>query len=498
MYILQNWKMNNVKLLLILILFGAVSCTNKKPANFTETGVLPEIFPEYAETTIPFNIAPLNFGVEENCEQLFVSVKGQAGLLEQTFKGNKTDWPLKIWSNFLENNKGDSITFTIYTSENNNWLKYKPFNFFVSPDAIDEYLMYRLISPAYQTWNKMGLYQRQLSGFKEETILDNTIMPHSCMNCHSMAANNPDNMVFHIRENNSGTILIKDGKVEKLVSKKPTEFKSVSFPYWHPSAKYIAFSINKVRQVFPASGTERAHAFDMGSDMVIYDVEKSEYFTSPLLYAEDAFEAFPCFSNDGKTLYFVTAKAAPMPKEIRNIKYSLCSVAFDPETGTIGEKTDTLISSLVTGKSVTMPRISPDGKHIVVTQSNYGNFPAYNEEADLYMYNTTDSSYVRLDALNSNQVESYHSWSSNGKWLVFSSRRIDGLYMNAFIAHINEDGSQGKPFLLPQQDADFYKSFLFSFNIPEFAIKPVPVDAYDIEKVAKKSEGGKVKFDTTH
>jgi dipeptidyl aminopeptidase/acylaminoacyl peptidase len=187
-----------------------------------------------------------------------------------------------------------------------------------------------------------------------------------------------------------------------------------------------------------------------------------------------------------------------MPKEIRNIKYSLCSVSFDPETGTIGEKTDTLISSSLTGKSVTMPRISPDGKYIIVTQSDYGNFPAYNEEADLYMYNTTDSSYVRLDAINSKQVESYHSWSSNGKWLVFSSRRLDGLYMNAFIAHINEDGSQGKPFLLPQQDADFYKSFLFSFNIPEFAIKPVPVDSYDIEKVAKKSDGGKVKFDTTH
>ncbi len=490
--------MNNFKLLLILLLLGAVACTFKKPADFKQARVLPKIFPEYYGTTIPYNIAPLNFGLEDDCDKIFVSIKGKNGQLEQEFDGTKTNWPIKNWTSLLEQNKGDSLIFTVYAFQNAEWIQYKNFGYFVSPDPIDDYLMYRLISPGYQTWNKMGLYQRQLSSFKEETILDNTIMPNSCMNCHSMAANNPDNMVFHIRENNSGTILIKNGKAEKLVSKKPTSFKSVSFPYWHPSTKYIAFSINKVRQLFPSAGTERAHAFDIGSDMVIYDVEKSEYFTSPLLFADDAFESFPCFSNDGKTLYFVSAKAAPMPKEIRNIKYSLCSVSFDPATGTIGEKTDTLISSAVTGKSVTMPRISPDGKHIIVTQSNYGNFPTYNEEADLYMYNTADSSYVRLDTINSNQVESYHSWSSNGKWLVFSSRRVDGLYMNAFIAHINEDGSQEKPFLLPQQDADFYKSFLFSFNIPEFAIKPIPVNPYEIEAVATKSDGGKVIFDTTH
>ncbi|MCY1722936.1 hypothetical protein OU798_21495 [Prolixibacteraceae bacterium Z1-6] len=490
--------MNNLKLLFLIVLVATFGCTTNKPVDVTQTGKLPKIFPENYGTTIPCNIAPLNFRVEEDCDEIYVSIKGNNSSLEKGFKGGKSDWPKKDWATFLENNKGDSITFTIYAFENNNWMKYKPFRFFVSPDSIDEYLIYRLISPGYQTWNKMGLYQRQLSGFQEKTLLNNTIMPHSCMNCHSLAANNPDNMVFHIRENNSGTILIKDGVVKKLVSKKPTSFKSVSFPYWHPSAKYIAFSINKVRQVFPSFGTERAHAFDMESDMVIYDVEKSEYFTSPLLFAEDAFEAFPCFSPDGKTLYFVTAKAAPMPEEIQNIKYSLCSVSFDPEMATIGEKVDTLISSAFTGKSVTMPRISPDGKHIIVTQSNYGNFPAYNEEADLYMYNLQDSSYVLLDAINSNQVESYHSWSSNGRWLVFGSRRMDGLFMNAYIAYVDENGVPQKPFLLPQKDADFHKSFLFSFNIPEFAIKPVAVSPYLIEKVAKKSEDGKAIFETTH
>lgn len=489
--------MNKI-LFFFLIILSVWSCSNSAPENAVSVDKLPAIFPENLMATIPFNIAPLNFKMKEETDGLFVSVKGKNSLLEKAFSKNKTCWNEKKWAAFLDENKGDSICFTVYSKVNNEWTVYKPFSYFVSPDAIDGYLMYRLISPGYQTWNKMGLYQRELSSFEETTILDNKIMPHSCMNCHTMSVNNPDNMVFHIRENNSGTFLIKEGKLQKLVSKKETPFKSVSFPNWHPSEKYIAFSINKVRQVFPSEGTERAHAFDMGSDMVIYDVEKEEYTISPTIYKEEVFEAYPCFSPDGKSLYFISAPAKPMPKEIRNIQYALCGVDFDVETGQVGTKVDTLISPKQTGKSLTMPRISPDGKHILLTMSDYGNFPAYNEEADLYMYNVVDSSLVAMDKWNSAEVESYHSWSSSGRWVVFSSRRMDGLFMNAYIAHVDENGEVGQPFLLPQKNPDFYKSFLFSYNLPEFAIKPISVSPQEIERVAKQSKSSKENFNTTH
>jgi Tol biopolymer transport system component len=57
-----------------------------------------------------------------------------------------------------------------------------------------------------------------------------------------------------------------------------------------------------------------------------------------------------------------------------------------------------------------------------------------------------------LTEVNSNDVESYHNWSSNSRWFVFSSRRIDGLYTRPFIANIDANGKIGKPFLLPQKD----------------------------------------------
>jgi len=485
--------MDKIKIALYALIFVFIySCTKTIPGNTVKTEKHPAIFPEYCNAVIPCNIAPLNFKVKDAAGKIFVSIKGKNGKLEKSFTHNKTNWSLKEWNSFLKENKGDSIFFSVYTySEKGKWKEYKPFGCFVSPDSIDEYLFYRLIPPAYQSWNKMGLYQRNLTSFEQKTITDSKIMSYSCVNCHTLSANNPDNMVFHFRGRNGGTVILKDGEAKMLKTEKPSKVKSVSFPSWHPSNRYIAFSIDKIRQLFPSFGTERAHALDLESDMVIYDIDKKKYLISPLLFSKDAYEAFPCFSPDGKSLYFISAPALPMPKNIRKIQYSLCRIDFEDENGTIGEHVDTLISPKQTGKSLTMPRISPDGKNILLTLSNYGDFPAYNKEADLYMYNIEDSSLVSLDILNSDDVESYHAWSSTGKWMVFSSRRMDGLFMNAYIAHVDENGSFSKPFLLPQKDPDFHQSFLFSFNLPEFSIKPMPVSPIQIEKLVKKENRSK-------
>ena len=92
----------------------------------------------------------------------------------------------------------------------------------------------------------------------------------------------------------------------------------------------------------------------------------------------------------------------------------------------------------------------------------------------------------RMDEVNSDDVESYHSWSSNSRWLVFSSRRIDGLYTRPYLVHIDENGKTGKPFVLPQEDPDFYSRFMFSYNIPEFVKGKVEAEVHTIADTARK------------
>ena len=99
-----------------------------------------------------------------------------------------------------------------------------------------------------------------------------------------------------------------------------------------------------------------------------------------------------------------------------------------------------------------------------------------------------------LVEVNSDDVESYHSWSSNSRWFVFSSRRIDGLYTRPYIAYVDEDGKVGKPFLLPQKDAGFYQSFMKSFNIPEFITGKVKVRGRVLAIKAKEDKGTDVRL----
>jgi hypothetical protein len=489
-------KRGGVLILIISLLM--IACRQSWQVNDEFVNETPDMSPDFKGVTVPVNIAPLNFKIREQVEKVLVSIQGRDQETHFSFKGNDVIFPLKKWSRILQENAGDSISICVTLEKAGKSIKYKPFRIFVSGDPIDGYLVYRILMPGFQNWNQMGIYQRSLSTFKVNTIIDSHILPGTCMNCHSFAGNDPENMVFHLRESYGGTMLYRHGKLEKLNTKAGKMFGNAAFPYWHPSKKFIAFSVNRVNQIFHATGPYRAAALDVNSDIFVYDIDNNEMRSSDALSAAENFESFPCFSPDGLTLYYCSARSVAMPKEFDQVKYSLCSVPFDTLTGEPGGTADTLISGPEINKSISIPRVSPDGRFLMFNMSDYGCFPSYNPEADIWMLNMQTGIYKPLDIINSNNVDSYHTWSSNSRWVAFSSRRKDGLYSNVYIAYIDENGNARKPFLLPQKAPDFYDTFLFSFNVPEFIKSKVTLDPYQIEKIAKRTPGVQVTSDTGH
>lgn len=241
------------------------------------------------------------------------------------------------------------------------------------------------------------------------------------------------------------------------------------YPHWHPSGKYIASSVNTIKQMFHVNRPNRAEVMDLASDVVVYDIDKNQIVTTPLLFDETKFETFPAFSPDGKTLYYCVAEAKqPIPDDFDQLKYYLCSISFDEKTCSFGNSIDTLFHAGMADKSVSFPRVSPDGKKLLFTLSDYGNFSIWHQEADLWMIDLATRELKCMDKWNSQSVESYHSWSSNSRWVVFSSRRMDGLYTRPYIAYIGDDGRISKPFVVPQKNGSFYTNFINSYNIPEF------------------------------
>ena len=131
--------------------------------------------------------------------------------------------------------------------------------------------------------------------------------------------------------------------------------------------------------------------------------------------------------------------------------------------------------------------------YMVFTMAKYGYFHIWHHDADLWVLDLTSGEAKPITAINSNDTESYHTWSSNGHWLVFSSRRDDGTYTRPFFAHMDKDGKWGKPFELPQADPDYHRQFLRSYNIPELMKGPVEIAPQTFADVLK-GDGEPVKY----
>jgi len=459
----------------------AVSCSVKLPADFQELGEQPQIYPDYTETTVPVNIAPLNFKLAGCSGNAILRLSSASH--EVLVKGPSFDIPAEGWKSLAS--QGEDISAKIWFQDGKSWKAYEPFTIHVSPDKIDPYVTYRLIEPGYETWNGIGIYQRCLEDFTQTAIIENDKTGTNCMNCHSFAGGNPQHMVFHMRGPNGGTYVIDGKTVEKLNTKTPQTISALVYPQWHPSGRYIAFSVNDIAQVFHSTDPNRVEVYDSKSDVVVYDVERHEVMSCPVLMSEDSFETYPSFSPDGKKLYFCSSAARQMPQEYKEVKYSICSIDFDPSTACFGDKVDTLYS----GKSAVFPRISPDGRFLMFTESAYGCFPIWHKDAELRMIDLRDGSLRDMAEINSPDVDSYHSWSSGSRWVIFSSRREDGLYTRLYITHIDKDGNTTKPFMLPQRDPDFSMKFFKSFNIPEFTLGKVEAPEEAIAGCALNDKG---------
>jgi hypothetical protein len=461
----------------MIILAGLIltaSCS-RPGSDSVSSNALPPVFPDYCGVTVPVNIAPLNFCLADKPRNIHVVIEGKGGKIEVHGK-RKINIPVSKWRRLLENSAGDSLSVTVWSRHEKDWKRFRPFGIQIKEEPVDPWLAYRLIAPGYESWSDMGIYQRDLTSFKSEPIIDNRLLPGACVNCHSFRSNSPDNMVFHIRGSMGGTMLIIDRTVQRLNTKTAETISNCVYPYWHPSGNYIAFSVNATSQIFHSRKDKRIEVFDSKSDLVVYDVNSNKLITSGIISSEGSFETFPAFTPDGNKLIFCSAVSDTMPDNYNKVKYSLCSISFDPSTGSFGNSIDTLVSAAATGKSVSFPRISPDGRYLVFTLSDYGTFSIWHREADLYLLDLESGDYRSITAINSGETESYHSWSSNGSWLVFSSRRTDGLYTRPFISYSDKNGNFSKPFMIPQKDPDYYEESLKSFNVPEFVTGKIHSD----------------------
>ena len=431
------------------------------------------MFPDYSDVTIPCNIAPLNFRID-GAGKISVTVKGNSG--EYRFTGRKglVKFPVSKWHSMLEAEKGSSLNVNV--EWNNDGNRSQSFTWTVASDSIDRYMSYRLIEPAYEVWNGIQIEQRDMESFRSVLLGDNRNAELCCMNCHTTNRNGTTFM--HLRGAKGGTILNRNGKLTKLNTRTENTGGGV---YGDISAdgRYGVFTTADITFAIHSRVDLRMEVFDKRSDLVVVDFDNLTVTDSPATSGEEFQETFPCFSADGRTIFFCRAVHHEQPDSISEMHYDIAVVQFDPETGKMGDRVITIVPA---GENLSFSHLkaSPDGHWLMATAAQYGTFPVWHKESDIWLIDLQTRKIDNLPVVNAFGADTYHSWSSNSRWVVFASKRDDMVYGRPYIAYVGPDGKAGKPFLLPQKDPDKYLNTLKSFNLPELYTIPEVYDARDV------------------
>ena len=452
--------------------------------DFAQLARPPRIRPDYRGLVIPPNLAPLNFAVEEPGRQFCLKISAADGdSLSVASDTPSLEIPIGPWRKLLQAHRGKPLDFDLYArGDDGRWSRFETFRNTVADAEVDRYAVYRLIRPVYNYFVRMGIYQRDLESYEETPVLRNAAFKNGCVNCHAFASGSPDRMLLQVRGGGTtGMVLVREGAVE-TVNTKAFGGNPAAYSAWHPGGRAIAFSINALQQFFHSLGEPR-DVFDWGSDIGLYLVDSNTVITSPKLADPMRLETFPAWSPDGRWLYFCSAPPLSLER-FREVRYDLFRIRYDPERESFGGL-EAVLAAKEAGGSLLEPAVSPDGRFLLFTICDYGSFPVFQRSADLALLDLGALPARRFQRLacNSPESDSWHAWSSNSRWIIFASKRRDGVFGRLYLSYVGEDGAAcGEPVLVPQRDPAFYDSCLNNYNRPELIKAPIRVHERDLAR----------------
>jgi hypothetical protein len=471
--------------------------------------------------TIPVNLCPINIAYPNRATTI-ITLIDSTGKTIATHKQyfSKTFHPSeKRWHKWLRQAYKGSITISHPTPKNSAILQEAIVHSYQIAEPIDPYISYRktLYNEDHQN---MFIEERDITGFKDRKLIISSTKEDStntCINCHNTKNNNGDYCLIHVRSSfgkeaseYSGTYLIKNNKVFRLNPQWDDTLRAFSklvYYDYHPMEEKIIFSTNSLGQAenFLKHGVPDDYMTDTLGIIILYDIEKNKITTSSNL-SEKIYEyAFPVWNTTGTEIYFFRGVKANKNKPWDYL-FDFCKAKYESITNTF-EEPEIIFPFSQCGVSATMPRQIPGTNKIIVTvHKSSGSIPLLTD-GDYYILDLDEkqnapfpigintltpktctlppNKYAKITELkevNTLDAERWHNFSSNGRWMIFSSSRLVGEQSYPHIVYVDKNGNFGKPLAMPQKEALFFTKNTWSFIIPNASKTPA---SFQNKKAAK-------------
>ena len=213
--------------------------------------------------------------------------------------------------------------------------------------------------------------------------------------------------------------------------------------------------------------------FPLKGILAYYDIARDEFHAVPGASDPYYVQSNPSWSPDGEWLVFarnvadslrnVGDKVVLDPADCKEYLTGGKKFRFDlyrlPFNDGRGGESEPLPGAAEEGVSEYFAKYSPDGEWIVFCRSD--SFMLLQPDSALYIIPAEGGEPRRMNC-NTNNMNSWHSWSPNGRWLVFSSK-LRGPYTQLYLTHIDENGMDSPPVAIER-----FLGVHRAANIPEF------------------------------
>ena len=352
-------------------------------------------------------------------------------------------------------------------------------HFRVSAWPVDDVIVYRMVVPPFNKRKTPDTFARSISSFEERPFL--LARDQYCYNCHTFSSKTgtTGKLSVQSRYMRPGSKLpvylgIYDIDQQRgWKAKLPFDIQMSTFMSWSTDGRWLAFSANQQLVTFEPIVFETQFAGEPTSDLAIYDAVDNVSYLLPGGDDPERLEILPSWSLDGQRLVFCSGPPGLHPAQTR---YDLCEIPFN---GGRGGEARPIPGASGNGRSNFYPHFSPDGKWLSFVQADAGIL--IKASSDIYLM-PADLRGIprRLEANVEGVADSWHSWSSNSRWLVFATKREDGIFARLYMTEIDDQGYSSPAVRLPLKEEPFA-----SFNIPEFVAQWPQVDESELFEVVR-------------